>query len=613
MSGDWADRHGPAQRLGGTLLVLGVWLGIGWLVWLLAWPGPTPELTLDSPQLARLLPLDQPVHVTGTSRHTRRLRCEGRDVTPGPDGRFDYHAPGPTRPGLYVLRCVAENARGRNFPFPQARLAGASRPLTDTIEDAVVVVLPLAALQAQGGLLHGLSRLVTTRLATHVMAAAEALTFQWGGLRLGPIHIGGLTLLGIEAAGRNRLALTLGLQDLSIGLHLPDGWVPDRAPAALRTLLLLLGSQRKLTLPGTLPITVRLHWPVGGRPSLALGRLSTHHVHKALPFKFLADTAAAFSALLSGKLHEQLAKALRSAGGLTQQLERVFAQVQRRLGRLSGLIPPLPKAISPGRIAACLAFRLSHITTSQRTKVVRFHLSATVQGYAEGRRCTEPAAIRPIPLRGVIPWRLSLGPPAPVDDQAGPSLVVAHDLINAYLATVWASGGLDHVPFRLPATKQAGFDIRSLRYHLPPVVTTAAGRLRLEVGELGVRLHTVGEPRRLFAAHLRLAVAVAVHKQGRIRFQVPRTAPPELHVRCEQEAGGACAAQSRRFQSLVNIGTELAFRPELAGPALSMEAALPTLRGPGVNLDVRGVRVVPRGVVIQLGVRQRGVRQRGVR
>jgi len=602
VSGQWTDRPGLVQRIGGTLLVIGLWVGVGWLAWLLLWPGPSPALSLSSPNLARLLPLDQPVHVTGVSTNTKRLRCEGRDVIPGPDGRFDFHAPGPTRPGLYVLRCEAENVRKRKFPFPFARLAGASRKLTDPIDDAVIVVLPLAALQAQGGLLHGLSRLVTTRFATHVMAAAKALTFQWGGLRLGPIYIGGLTLLGIEAAGNNRLALRLGLQDLTIGMRIPDDWVPDRTPAALRPFLTLLAGRRALSLKGTLPLTVKLHWPPGGRPTLSLGRLSTRQLRKVLPFKFLADTATAFAALLSARLHTQLTKALSRAGGLIQQLDRLFGDVQRRLARLSGLIPPLPKTISPKRVAACLSLRLTHLTTSPKTKVVRFHLSATVRGYAEGRRCTEPGGVRQVPVRGAIPRRLSLGPPALVDEQSGPSLVIAHDLINAYLATVWASGGLDRVPIRLPATQEAGFDIRSLHYRLPPVVTSAGGRLRLEVGELGVNLDTVGEPRRLFSAHLRATVKVTVLGRGRLRFGVTRSAPPELFVRCDQEAGGACAAQSRRFQNLVNIGTELAFRPELAGPALALEAALPTLKGPGIKIDVRGVRVVPRGVVVQLRV-----------
>jgi hypothetical protein len=95
---------------------------------------------------------------------------------------------------MYVVRCEVENRRGRRFPFTYARLAGASRGLTELIPDAVVVLLPLDRLKATGGLLHGLSRLVSGPLARHLVAAAGRLIFRYGGLRLGPVHVGGVTL-----------------------------------------------------------------------------------------------------------------------------------------------------------------------------------------------------------------------------------------------------------------------------------------------------------------------------------------------------------------------------------------------------------------------------------
>ena len=57
------------------------------------------------------------------------------------------------------------------------------------------------------------------------------------------------------------------------------------------------------------------------------------------------------------------------------------------------------------------------------------------------------------------------------------------------------------------------------------------------------------------------------------------------------------------FQSLVDVGMELAFSPELAGPELALEAALPTLHGPGVDIRVGQVRPIPCGVMVHLKIK----------
>ena len=593
------------QRLGGTLLVAGLWVGVAWVAWLLAWPGATPTLDLAAPAAQHYLPLDTPLHVRGRVHRGRRVRCEGREARPDLEGRFALHAPGPTRPGMYVVRCEAKNHRGRRFPFTYARLAGASRNLTDPIPDAVVVVLPLANLKAKGGLLHGLSRLVSGPLARYIKAAATELVFRYGGLRLGPVQVGTVTLAGVEAATNNRLAVTLNLQQVSVAVHLPHQWARDKAPTWARMLGALLSGQKTLKLHTAVPLRFLVSWPPGGRPTLSLGPLSTNLLKKALGLAFLADAANTMLRLLSAKLHTQLNRALRKAKQLSHHIDHIYQQIQQRLGRMADLLPPLPRAVSPQRVAACLSLRLSHLTTSAPTKTVRFHLSARMTGYTVGGKlCDDARAVRPLAVGGHYALRrLLLGPPTPDGVPDGPAVLIAHDLINAYLATVWASGGLSRVPIRLPALKQNGFDVRSLSYQLPPVMTTHNKRLRLEVPELWVYLQTLGEPGRLFAAHLRTALNVQVHPKGRLRFVVPRYQPPKIWVRCLREAGGACAAQSRRFQSLVNVGMELAFSPELAGPELALEAALPPLRGPGMDIHLGRVYAVPRGVMVQLKIR----------
>jgi hypothetical protein len=161
------------------------------------------------------------------------------------------------------------------------------------------------------------------------------------------------------------------------------------------------------------------------------------------------------------------------------------------------------------------------------------------------------------------------------------------------------------VPVDLPRLSAQGFDIRSLRYGLPPMVTTTAdGDLRLEVPELGVDLGTTGEPRRLLAVHLRLPLHLQTQGPGRVRLAVRRRSPPRIWVRCEQESGRACSAQSRRLQDLVDLATELAFRPELAIPELALTAALPVLRAAGVTVEVTAVRAVPRGLHVRLSLRR---------
>lgn len=594
----------PLQRLGGTFLVCGLWVGVAWLAWLLVWPGPTPELDLSAPGLQKILPLDTPLQIKGQARQARKIRCEGRDARPDGRGHFLLHAPGPTRPGMYVVRCAAHNRRGHRYPFTYARLAGASRSLTDAIPDAVVLVLPLDKLQAEGGLLHGLSKLVSGPLAQYLKSAASQLVFRYGGLRLGPVHMGAVTLVGLQAAADNRLAVTLSLQDVSVGVKIPDTWTQGKGPTWTRLLGALLAGQNKLKLRSKLPLRFLVRWPPGGRPTLSLGPLSTGLLKKALGLAFLADAANSMLALLSSKLHRELNRALRGAKKLPHHVDRIYHRIQQRLGRMAALLPPLPRAVSPQRVAPCLSLRLSHLTTSAKTKTVRFHLSARINGFTlGGKRCDEARAIRSLDAGGPYALRrLLLGPPALDRVPKGPAVIIAHDLINAYLATIWASGGLSRVPIRLPSLKQNGFDVRHLKYRLPPVVTTHRERLRLEVPELWVYLMTQGEPGRLFAAHLRTALKVQVHPKGRLRFVVPQDRPPQIWVRCLKEAGGACASQSRRFQSLVNVGMELAFSPELAGPELALEAALPPLRGPGMDVHLGKVLAIPRGVMVNLKI-----------
>ena len=457
---------------------------------------------------------------------------------------------------------------------------------------------------AKGGLLHRLSHLVSNRLSRQLAAAAANLAFEIKGFSLGPVYVGGLSLLSVQIAGKNRLDLKLGLHNVAIGLKTPE--VSPKVPTLLQGVLGLLAGSRSISLGRTFAVTVQITWPPGGKPRLTLGPLSTDQLRKALKFKYFADAATSLLAPLSKRLHQELTRALTNSKALVTQLDTVYAEIQSRLARMSGLIPTLPPTVNPKQVAACLALSLSHLSTSEKDRTVRVHLSATIRGYTdEGRPCGAAKDLRQIAHgRRTSFRRLSLGAPDLPTSPKGPTLVISHDLINAYLATVWASGGLETVPISLPEVKENGFDIHSLSYKLPPVVTTdRRGRVRLELPELGVNLRTVGEPQRLFAAHLRLGLDIDTRRAGRLRFTVPLGAPPKIFVRCEREAGGPCAAQSRRFQQIADIGTELAFSAELAQPELALEAALPSLSLVGLHIEVTAVQPLPRGVQVTLRVR----------
>ncbi len=646
-----------AQRLGASVLVLGLWALVGWAVWELVWPGPPVALRLSTPPREQVLTPDAPLTISGRVQrvqHVRRLRCNGRRVRPDPGGGFRAVIPGPTRAGMYVVRCEGQNERGRWFPFAHARLAGRTAPLEALVDDAVVLSAGLDALLAPGGLLHRLqpaTRRLLTDAVRRVARSMPPLTLR--GARLGPLRVGSVSVLGVEAGGPHELRVRVGLRQVTLGLAVPRDWLPDDLPGPLTHLLPMLSGPKQIPLGQQLPLTVTFRWPPGRAPEVALGPLGTDELRQALRrYRFVADTAAELFGLFSARWRDRLAELIRAAHAPLRALDQAYRQVQARLGRLAALLPPLPASVSPQRPAACLGLTLSHLATDPRTARVRIHLSARVRGYTVGgHRCDDDTRLQAVPAAARRTVRLVQGPPRPGPPQPGPpqpgppqpgppqprrrprpgpprtratprpgsgaraapapaaraeaELWIAHDLINAYLATLWAAGTLARVPVKLPELAEGGFDIRALRYGLPPVLTTTAqGDLRLEVPELGVDLGTAGEPRRLLSVHLRLPLSVRTPRPGRLRLAARRRAPPRIWVRCEREAGRACAAQSRRLQDLVDLATELAFRPELAIPELAVKAALPTMRAAGVTVEVTAVRPVPRGLHVRLGLRR---------
>ena len=599
--------RGPrtAKRLGATMLVLGLWALLGWAVWWLVWPGPAPQVTLEGPGRTAILPADHPLRIHGRVARAEGLRCNGRAVTLGGDGRFAAVIPGPTRAGMYVIRCEAEGRRGRRYPVAHARLAGSAVPLDAPIEDAVVLVLPLSKLrQGHIGWWAPLARLVA-RLGPALIEAGRRSQVCLRGFCLGPLHLGGVTLLGLRADGQNQLQLTLGLQDVSVGIGLPKGLAPLGLPDALRRAVAPLTGTHRLPLGSGVPLTVTLRWPPGGAPEIALGRLSSRHLDQALRYGGLVRAAAQLLGRLSQQLQRELLGLLSGARQVTGSLAAVRRTLQTGLDRLTGLLPALPAVVSPQRPAVCLGLELSHVSTDARHDQVFVHLRARVRGYTTGgRSCATPGARHAIPRGGAPFRRVVMGPPRLPRAAPGPQVLIAHDLVNAYLAALWVAGTLEHVPVRLPALKEHGFDIRSLRYGLPPFLsTTPDGAWRFEVPELGVELDTTGEPRRLFAAHLRLRLRSALTRRGALRLRVDRHRPPRVTIRCDREAGRPCVAQSRRFQSLVDIGTELALRPELATPPLQLELLLPVLDAGVARIRLTGVTPVPRGVRVSLQVR----------
>lgn len=606
---------GWPERLGALLLVLGLWALAAWVVWELVWPGPAPCFTLLSPDTEQVLPLDAPLTLRGHLKGGRALTCNGREIRPGSGGGFEAPVPGPTAPGMYLVRCSAENARGRSFPYVYGRLAGDTLPLGDPIPDAVVLAVPFASLAGKGGLLAPLATFVTERLGPPLIDAAARFVTTWEGATIGPIRLGAVTLLRVEAGSAEAIVVTLGLQRVEVDLEVPEGWVPSALPSALRRFWPALGGKQTLRLGKELPVSVTLAWPPGERPRLSVGLLSSELLRTAFRFRFVADALVGALGALSRKWQADLDRALNGAAEVIAALDRLHQGLETQLGRVGALLPPLPALVSPQQPAVCFSLSLGRLRSDRESGLATLHLSARIQGVIRGgKRCADarPGEVRPVPLGGHLTRRLVLGPPLPPKGLTRPALLVAHDLVNAYLAAVWASGALDRVPIRLPALAEQGFDIRSLAYHLPPVVSTSPdGRLRLEVPELGVDLGTLGEPRRLFSAHLRLPLGVSSPQPGRVRLGVDRQAPPVIHLRCEREAqgrpgkpGGGCPAQSKRFQSLVNVATELALRPELATPPLALEAALPALRAAGVSIRVGRVVPLARGLQVELEVQQ---------
>jgi hypothetical protein len=592
------------HRLGGTALTVGLWAGIAFLAGYLAWPGQGVDLVLHAPPIDRILPLGEPVEIAGVvSANGQRLRCGGETVRVATDGRFRATLLPPAQPGLHVIDCRVDNEKDRVFQYRYGRLAGASRPLAEVIDDALVVALPLPALTAPGGLLDPLNHLLATVVAPRLIEAGQKLHLVRESFTLGPIHLSGVTLVGVTARRPDELAVTVGLHDVSVWLSVSPGGLVDRLPEVVRQLLPALGPRAtQVKLGPELRLTFTVRWPPGGgRPTVGVAGITTEHLKKALRIGALASLAAHWLAPLSRSLEQGVVKAFSGAAQLDQKLTEVFREIKLRLARLGALLPPLPGQVAPGRPAACIAFDLSHLSSEK--DVVRFHLSAQVRGYTTGgAACFTSGPPRPVPG---APRRLLLGPPDPLDQVTGPSVVVSHDLLNAYVATLHAAGTLARLPVSVPALAQHGFDVRSLRYGLPPVITTRpGGRLQLEVPELGLDLATTGEPRRLLTASFRLPLALAVPRPGVAQLSVSKSAPPEIFVRCEAEAGrGACSHQSRRFQGLVEAATSIAFAAELAQPPLTVQAMLPTLRAQGVTVEVADLKVLSRGVLVELTVR----------
>jgi hypothetical protein len=517
---------------------------------------------------------------------------------------------------MYVIGCRATNGRGRVFPYSYARLAGASVPIGDPIPDAVVLAVPLASLTPKGGLFAPLANLVAKHLSPPVMAGAARLTTQWEGATLGPFRLGGVSLISVYTRGSEDIGVSLGLEQVEVDVEAPQGWVPHGLPDALRRFLPNLGGKRTIQLGKRIPLHIGLRWSSGEKPRISVSLISGELAMSVMKLQHFSRAIGSTIMPLLKSWNAELQRALNGAAEVFEALEKLHKGLEARLSRVGALLPPLPAIVSPSQPSVCLSLSLSSVRPHHKSGLITLHLTAKILGVIKGgKRCADlgPAGVvPPLPLGGHSTRRLAMGPPSIPKSLSRPAILVSHDLLNAYLAAVWASGALDRVPIRIPDLAEQGFDIRSLAYRLPPVLITAPdGRLRLELPELGVDMGTLGEPRRLFAAHLRIPLGVETPGAGRLRLGVDPKAPPKIHLRCEEEAagrpgapGGGCPAQSKRFQSLVNIATDLALRPELATPPLAIEAALPAIKAAGVSIGLGSLAPLERGIKVNLEVKQ---------
>jgi len=550
------------------------------------------ELDLVAPPQTAILSVGKPVHVVGRVGDVKgRVTCNGRMVRPAHDGRFRMDVPGPVTPGLFLIQCRATNERGREYYFRFGRLAGQAVPLTAPIENAVVVVLPLRILRDQGGVLDELSSLLDRKIRPMLNRLASGTSWSFSGVGAGPMSVGRVEVLSIDASAGDQVRMKLALHDVCLD------WKSGRVAG-----IPLPRSRGRFCVPVRIPITVRFHIGRDGRVDFSVGKLN-----RRLLERVAGSTPLFIAGRLSGLLAHSLGKMLdwprRAARKILRAVDAARRRLDQRLSHLADMLPATPRQWPMGGRRLCWSVELSHLTANDRVVEMRFRMQ--LKGYAvRGTSCTD---LRPFPkgrqrvrIRGEVK-----GPdPAPSvttthGKGTGAILAISANLINAYSAGMWASGALDGIPVDLPGLRRQGFDVRSVNLLVPAMITPAGPTERglwVNMPEMDVSIRTIGEPRRLFRVSAAVRAKLSLDPDGKLEAFLMEHPAPVLAVRCVGELGKpTCSSQSRRYQSMADVAVTMVRNGGMLLPNLTIARSLPMWQSRHLRLSVSRLSVARSG------------------
>lgn len=585
-------RH-RAARWVATLLTLALFGALAVWVWVRSDPGPAVKMGLMKPGLHTVLPLHRTVALQGRVVKGRDVRCNGRPVSPVAGGRFRLEVPGPKEPGLFTIECHAENEKGRKFVFRFGRLAGHRAPLTAPVKNAFRLKIPLRRLGRHGVLLAPLRAIIQKELTAQINEVGQKLSFRVGPVAFNGVSVKRAGLVEVKARGKGALDLTLEMK----GFCLRGSLSGKGLSAPLAKLSSSLGSLRSLCLPVGLRFHVVLSKSGTAPPEVKVGPLSTSTLDKLGAMRAFARTSA-FQNALTAPIQAALTWAGAGAQSLAAKLREVFGVIDDQLTKMARLLPPAPTALSKKRPRVCIGVYLTRMETLPSENVLLVEADANIQGYTlHGAPCRGDA-VTPFPEED---WRVANDAvPAGAGFPRGrPVVGVSLELFNAYLWALWRAGNLmgrgkgrtqaAEIPVSLEEAKRNGFDIRSARLLLPPLLSPAgkegAGsdrfseRLTLSMVESEILLATQGEPRRLFRFNGRVPLELSLTYENRVKLVFDRDRPLVLGLRCVGESGGRpCTRQSRRYESLAKTAVELVKSGKVDLPQVMLTKLRPLLR-----------------------------------
>jgi hypothetical protein len=590
-------------RFSATLLTLAAAAaGLGY-VWCHTQRGPAVALELHLPPEQTVLAPGRTYRLEGKVRNAVGwVECNGRRARPDAQGRFALALEPTGDHGLELIECVARNAGARRYFFRFGRLLGERVPLTKTVERAISARLPARLFTGQGGLLHALNRIFEGPLKAALNRAGRRLEQRIGGLRVGGMSIAQIRLVKIGADPDGAVTFTVRLEGVCLHLGLRSGSLPK----VLAPLARHLERRRRLCLPLVFTVDWALRVGPARNFELKVGGLSSELVEKAAGLEVWARDPT-LQTWIAAPLRETLRWVSRRAQSVLQKLNTAFTEVDRRLTQLVDLLPALPKRWGPKRPRVCFALTLRKLA-SDRQGGFRVEVSARISGYTLGGKKCGGGQMRGFAaeaFRVVPPGQATAERPPPFGPQ--PTVAVSLELINAYLAALVSLGALQNVHVEIDALKRHGFDVRRLDFALQPLVTVdSTAGLFLTVAELEAALDTLGEARRLFRIHGVVPLRAKHRQDGVWSLVLARKQWPRLGLRCVGELGGIeCAAQSQRYEEIIETATELLRVGRIGLPDLNLKATLPFWSSRNLYVGADRIRLDKTYLLLTLKVKNR--------